>query len=168
MASRAALRAAPKLPCGIAVPHALSTAAKSSSSASNSSVAAAIRRALAADSGSPPHTTAIYSDSPVSSLWRGPMISYSPIPLLRGRSVHGPSVCFALLISHRPFSAPERVGLGRSYGALVLTDDDPHPRVVEVHHIQVRQQNCRALERRPGHVGDRLAANTASGVVGAP
>src|SRR5690606_32216618 len=104
MASRAALRAAPKLPCGIAVPHALSTAVKSSSSASSSSGAAAIRRALAADSGSPPHTTAIYSDSPVSLLWRGPTISYSPISSLRGRSVHGPSVCFNSLIYHRPFA----------------------------------------------------------------
>src|SRR5690606_2690552 len=105
MASRAALRAAPKLPCGIAVPHALSTAVKSFSSASSSSGAAAIRRALAADSGSPPHTTPIYSDSPVSSLWRGPTISYSPISSLTGRSVHGPGVCFVSLIAHCPFSA---------------------------------------------------------------
>src|SRR5690606_38699108 len=83
----------------------VTNASSIASSASSSSGAAAIRRALAADSCSPPHTTAIYSDSPVSSLWFGPTISYSPISSLTGRSVHGRSVCFALLIAHRPFPA---------------------------------------------------------------
>src|SRR5690606_36259089 len=82
----------------------LSPRASTIRSTASISVAAATRRALAADSGSPPHTTAIYSDLPVSSLWCGRTISYSPISSLRGRSVHGPSVCFNSLISHRPFS----------------------------------------------------------------
>src|SRR5690606_25508539 len=106
MASRAAFRAVTKLPCGIAVPLALSTVVKIFSLPSSNSGAAAIKRALA--SASYPErstirlgTTTIQPPQTCASA-HNPLSARDAGCLFIG--VHGPGVCFVSLISHRPFS----------------------------------------------------------------